>query len=125
LVLLTFCVSVGCSNVRTVGAGQVTPEEAQTLVGEYARFHTDDGIKAGTVGEVDYPYVIYRHKTRSYRPRWTGEAVGLRIDLRKVNRVEIVESDMGKNFSLIPGVVIFGVLLMVALVMAFGEIEPR
>jgi hypothetical protein len=39
IVLLTFCVSVGCSNVRTVGVEQLSPDEAESLVGKNVSGH--------------------------------------------------------------------------------------
>ena len=115
-VLLTFCVSVGCSNVRTVGVGQVTPDEAESLVGKYVRFHTDDGVKTGTVESVDYPYVACRDKdrSRSYSSSTVDEIVRMRIDLRGVSKVEIVELARGKTVGLCLGIYMGVVLVLVA-----------
>ena len=57
-VLLAFCASVGCSKIRTVGVMQITPTEANGLIGKKARFHTDDGVKTAKVESVDYPYAL-------------------------------------------------------------------
>jgi hypothetical protein len=93
IVLLTFCVSVGCSNVRTVGVEQLSPDEAESLVGKNVRLYTDDGVKTITVEAVDYPYVvgIQKDRSRAHSSSQTDETVQIRLDLREVQKVEIVD----------------------------------
>ena len=114
-VLLTFCVSVGCSTVRTVGVGHLSPDEAESLVGKNVKLHTDDGVKTGHVEDVKYPYVVWTHKerSRSYSPSQPhDEVVQTRIDLRKVQKVEIVEVSIWKTTLLVVPIVFVGALLI-------------
>jgi hypothetical protein len=101
-VLLLFCLSAGCSNVQTVGIDPLSPGEAESLVGKRVRLHTDDGVKTVTIADVDYPYAVCTHteRSRSYKPTKTDKPVATRIDLREVQKIEIVEPSSGKTFLL-------------------------
>jgi len=68
---------------------QITPNEAQNLVGKKARFHTDDGVTTVKVESVDYPYAL---------------TAGMRIDLREVHKAEVVEFSTGKTLLLFFGI---------------------
>jgi len=89
LVLLAFCVSVGCSNVRTVGVGRITPEAAQSLVGKTASFHTDDGVQTGKVKSIDYPHLVCGQRRKQSPTSPYDTVVPVRIDLRDVHKVEV------------------------------------
>ena len=81
------------------------------------RLHTDDGVKSETVETVDYPYLVWTHKkrSRSYGPSQpSDETVQMRIDLREVHKVEIVEESWG-NTALLLGGIAFVILMNEAL----------
>ena len=104
-VLLTFCVSVGCSSWRGVLKDNVMSDEAESLVGKRVRLYTDDGVQEMTVYKVDLPYI-----EGTVSPSATTT---IRVDLREVQRVEVY----GYSADLTTEVVIVVVLVTGVLVL--------
>jgi hypothetical protein len=80
-VLLTFCVSVGCSTWRGMPAANVISDEADSLVGRRVRLYTEDGVREMTVKKVESPYIEGISSA--------GDSIRIRVHLREVQRIEV------------------------------------
>jgi hypothetical protein len=107
-VLLTLCVSVGCSGWRAASVNPVSPDEVESLVGKHVRFHTSDGERSMKVRSVDYPYVDGR-LSKGFR-EYPGKTI--RVDLRQVERIEVQRHNVGMTvvaIVLVAGLVVAGI----------------
>lgn len=80
-VLLTFCVSVGCSTWRGMPAANVISDEADSLVGKRVRLYTEDGVREMTVKKVESPYIEGISSA--------DDSTRIRVHLREVQRIEV------------------------------------
>jgi len=81
IVLLTFCVSVGCSSWGGVLVDNVMSDEAESLIGKRVRLYTHDPVQEMTVNRVEFPFI-----EGTISPSATTT---IRVDLREVRRIEV------------------------------------
>ncbi len=89
-VLLTFCVSVGCSTWRGMPAANVMSDEAESLVGKRVRLYTEDGVREMTVKKVESPYIEGISSA--------DESIRIRVHLREVQRIEVYGKSIAVGF---------------------------
>ena len=88
----------------------VASDEGESLLGKRVRLYTDDGMQEMRVKKVDFPYI-----EGTTRPPLTTTTI--RVDLREVQRIEILRNETGKRMRwIIPVVLVVGLLGIVALV---------
>ena len=118
-VLLTFCVSVSCTTWRAASVDVVSPDEAKSLVGKIVRFHTPDGENSMKVRSVDYPYV----EGRLYKDSREYPSKTVRVDMRRVRRIEVQRYDVTKSALIVVLVVVSVTAAFVALVVVLDPWE--
>ena len=94
---------------------RTTPDEAVALRGKRVKFHTDDGVVTMWVKRVECPYVYGLKSARVH------EFIEIRVDLRKVHRIEIREVSARRTIALLtlgPVVIAVIVLMFVAIAVA-------
>ena len=85
LLLITFSTSIGCSTWRPTPATHIRPDDAAALEGKRVKFYTVDGVQTMKVNRVEFPYV------------YGTSPIELRIDLRKVYRMETLGFSIAKT----------------------------
>jgi hypothetical protein len=71
------------AEIRTALAGEITPDEAATLVGKRVSFQTADKEQVMTVKQIDYPDVVSKEVRWNFKSR--------RIDIREVDRAVVLD----------------------------------
>lgn len=113
-VLVTFATNLGCSTWTAMPASDLTPTASEALIGKRVKFYTDDGPQELKVESVDYPFIIgssYDAGDEASQKR--------RIDLRKVETIEIAKGPKWTTIALV--VVLVGVVAALAIAWALDE----
>jgi hypothetical protein len=101
-VLLTFCVSVGCSTWRGMPVANVMSDDAESLVGKHVRLHTKDGVQEITVKKVESPYIEGISRA--------DDSTRIRVHLREVQRMEVYGKSTGVSLLRLGELILFAVI---------------
>jgi hypothetical protein len=111
ITIVTFSTSLGCTTWRPMPSTYITTDSAEALEGKRVRLYTGDDVQTISVRKVEFPYV----EGTEQRPSRvvTREPSPIRIDLREVDRIEILQPEGNKTVLIVS-------VAMVAIVVAFG-----